>query len=180
MCPPASAARSSASSRSGRRSSAAILKTLLYTTQLAAISQDPWFSRVQHPEFADYAALDLDPSDGVPFARVLDVARWIRDELDALGAVGAPKTSGADGLHIYIPLPPGTPYEAGLLFCQIVATRRRAETPEGGDHRARASGRGARASTSTVCRTSSARRWRRAYSARASDYAGVSTPRHVE
>ena len=67
-------------------------------------------------------ALDLDPSEGVPFARVLDVARWIRDELDALGAVGVPKTSGADGLHIYIPLPPGTPYEAGLLFCQIVAT----------------------------------------------------------
>jgi bifunctional non-homologous end joining protein LigD len=64
------------------------LKTLLYMTQLAAISQDPWFSRVVHPEFADYAAFDLDPSDGVPFARVLDVARWIRDELDTLGAVG--------------------------------------------------------------------------------------------
>ena len=67
-------------------------------------------------------ALDLDPSDGVKFDRVLDVARAIRDELDALGAVGVPKTSGADGLHIYIPLPPGTPYEAGLLFCQIIAT----------------------------------------------------------
>ena len=98
------------------------LKTLMYTTQLAAISQDPWFSRVAHPEFADCAALDLDPADGVPFARVLDVARWIRDELEALGAVSAPKTSGADGLHVYVPLPPGTPYEAGLLYCQIVAT----------------------------------------------------------
>jgi bifunctional non-homologous end joining protein LigD len=94
----------------------------MYTTQLAAISQDPWFSRVAHPEFADWAALDLDPPDGVPFARVLEVARWIRDELGALGAFGAPKTSGADGLHVYIPLPPGTPYEAGLLYCQIIAT----------------------------------------------------------
>src|SRR5206468_409145 len=46
------------------------LKTLLYTTQLAAISQDPWFSRVDHPECADHVALDLDPSEGVPFARV--------------------------------------------------------------------------------------------------------------
>ena len=64
------------------------LKALLYMTQIAAISQDPWFSRVAHPEFADYAAFDLDPSDGVPFERVLDVARWIRDELDALGAIG--------------------------------------------------------------------------------------------
>jgi bifunctional non-homologous end joining protein LigD len=50
------------------------------------------------------------------------VARWIRDELATLGAGGFPKTSGADGAHIYIPLPPGTPYETGLLFCQIVAS----------------------------------------------------------
>src|SRR5262249_34699211 len=56
------------------------LKTLLYTTQLAAISQDPWFSRVSSPEYADYAALDLDPSEGVPFSQVLDVARWIHEE----------------------------------------------------------------------------------------------------
>src|SRR5207248_6202751 len=98
------------------------LEALMYTTQLAAISQDPWFSRVQHPEFADFVALDLDPADGVPFARVLDVARWIRDELDALGATGAPKTSGSSGLHIYLPLPPSTPYDAGLLLCQIIAT----------------------------------------------------------
>ena len=33
-----------------------------------------------------------------------------------------PKTSGSRGLHIYIPLPPGTSYESGMLFCQIVAT----------------------------------------------------------
>ena len=70
------------------------LKTLLYMTQLAAISQDPWFSRVAHPEFADYAAFDLDPADGVPFAQVLDVARWIRDELDALGAAGVAEDVG--------------------------------------------------------------------------------------
>ena len=33
-----------------------------------------------------------------------------------------PKTSGSGGLHIYIPLPPDTGYEAGMLFCQIEAT----------------------------------------------------------
>ena len=98
------------------------LKTLLYTTQLAAISQDPWFSRVDHPESADHIALDLDPSEGVPFGRVLDVARWIRDELATLGASGVAKTSGASGLHVFVPLPPGTPYDAALLFAQIIAT----------------------------------------------------------
>src|SRR5204862_7389993 len=89
------------------------LKTLLNMTQLAAISQDPWFSRVARPELADFAAFDLDPGNGVPFERVLDVARWIRDELAALDTPAVPKTSGADGLHIYVPLPPGTPYDAG-------------------------------------------------------------------
>jgi bifunctional non-homologous end joining protein LigD len=151
------------------------LKTLIYTTQLAAISQDPWFSRVQHPQFADHVALDLDPGEGVPFGRVLDVARWIQDELETLGAVGYPKTSGADGLHVYIPLPPETPYEAGLLFCQIIATVVSQKHPR----------------TATVERTVSARGPRvyvdylqnilgktlaSAYSARASEYAGVSTP----
>ena len=86
------------------------------------ISQDPWFSRVQSPEVADYVALDLDPSDGVSFRQVLDVARAVHDELQSIAAPGFAKTSGASGLHIYLPLPPGTPYEAGLLFCQIIAT----------------------------------------------------------
>ena len=42
------------------------LITLLYMTQIAAISQDPWFSRVQSPLDADYVALDLDPDDHTP------------------------------------------------------------------------------------------------------------------
>src|SRR4029079_11992024 len=92
------------------------LTTLLYMTQIAAISQDPWFSRVSSPGMADYVALDLDPMPGVSFAQVLDVARWIRDELLPLGATGFPKTSGADGAHIYIPLAPGPPPHRHPLF----------------------------------------------------------------
>ena len=91
-------------------------------TQIAAISQDPWFSRVQSPLDADYVALDLDPGDGTPFSRVLDVARWVRDELQSLRVPGVPKTSGSRGLHIYIPLPPGTSYESGS--CSARSSRR--------------------------------------------------------
>ena len=98
------------------------LKTLLYMAQLGTISQDPWFSQYDTPHDADYVALDLDPMPGVPFAQVLDVARWVRDELERLGVPGVPKTSGSSGLHVYIPLPEGTSYEAGRLLCEIVAT----------------------------------------------------------
>ncbi|MBI1875508.1 MAG: DNA ligase D, partial [Acidobacteria bacterium] len=151
------------------------LLTLLYMTQMAAISQDPWFSRVRTPDAADHAAFDLDPMEGVPFGRVLDVARWLRDELETLGAPGVPKSSGASGLHIYVPLPPDTPYEAGMLFCQIVATIVAHKHP----------------TVATVTRSVEARgktvyvdylqnirgkTLATAYSVRASDYAGASTP----
>jgi bifunctional non-homologous end joining protein LigD len=152
------------------------LTTLLYMTQIAAISQDPWFSRVQSPADMDHCAIDLDPTEDATFDRILDVARWVRDELAALGVPGFPKTSGSSGLHIYIPLPPHTSYESGQLFCQIVATIVATRHPK----------------VATVERTV-ARRPRgtvyvdflqnilgktlaTAYSARASDYAGVSTP----
>ena len=151
------------------------LITLLYMTQLAAISQDPWFSRVESPHFADQCAIDLDPMPGVTFAAVLDVARWVRDALEKLKVTGYPKTSGASGLHVFIPLREGTPYEAGQIFCQIVATVVAEQHPK----------------VATVTRTVSARGRKVyvdylqniegkslacAYSARASEYAGASTP----
>jgi bifunctional non-homologous end joining protein LigD len=152
------------------------LTTLIYMTQMAAISQDPWFSRVQSPLDMDHCAIDLDPTEGATFDKVLDVARWVRDELKLLGVPGFPKTSGSSGMHVYIPLPPHTSYESGQLFCQIVATVVATRHPK----------------VATVERTV-ARRPRgtvyvdflqnilgktlaTAYSARASEYAGVSTP----
>jgi bifunctional non-homologous end joining protein LigD len=98
------------------------LKTLLYMAQLAAISMDPWFSRLADVEHADQVAIDLDPQPGATFSQILDVAGWVHDELERLKVPHFPKTSGSEGLHIFIPLPDGTTYETGVLFCQIVAT----------------------------------------------------------
>jgi bifunctional non-homologous end joining protein LigD len=180
--PPATSARPGDASRENTRGGdsrsqlvGGDLITLLYVTQLAAISQDPWFSRVQTPQFADYVALDLDPPEGVPFAQVLDAARWIRDELAALGAPGVPKTSGADGLHIYIPLPPGTPYEAGLIFCQIVATVVAQKHPRHLTVERAVAARGRRVYIDCL-QNILGKTLATAYSARASRYAGVSAP----
>jgi bifunctional non-homologous end joining protein LigD len=151
------------------------LATLLYMTQLAAISQDPWFSRVASPDMADYVALDLDPMPDVTFAQVLDVAKWIRDELATLGAVGVPKTSGADGAHVYIPLPPGTPYATGLLFCQIVATVVAQKHPKHATTERSVKARG-RTVYVDYLQNIPGKTLATAYSARASEYAGVSTP----
>jgi bifunctional non-homologous end joining protein LigD len=151
------------------------LKTLLYTCQLAAISQDPWFSRVQTPSTPDHVALDLDPADGVPFASVLDVARWIHDELTTLGVFAIPKTSGASGLHIFVPLAPGTSYEAGLLFSQLVATLVAEKHPRVATIERSVRARGARVYVDYL-QNIEGKTLASAYSLRASDYAGVSTP----
>ena len=98
------------------------LKTLLYMAQLASISMDPFFSTVDALSTPDQVAIDLDPGPGATFAHVLDVARWVHEILERVGVPGFPKTSGSEGVHIFIPLRPGTPYQAGMLFCQIVAT----------------------------------------------------------
>jgi bifunctional non-homologous end joining protein LigD len=106
------------------------LKTLLYMAQLASISMDPWFSTMDDLDSADQVAIDLDPQPGATFSQILDVAQWVEEELDRVKVQGFPKTSGSEGLHVYIPLPQGTPYEAGMLFCQIIATMVAAKYPK--------------------------------------------------
>jgi bifunctional non-homologous end joining protein LigD len=59
---------------------------------------------------------------GVAFTTVTDVARWIGEILERLGVPSVPKTSGAEGLHVYVPLPPRTSFQTARLFCELVAT----------------------------------------------------------
>ena len=106
------------------------LLTLLYTIQLGAISVDPWHSRVQSLEDADYTIIDLDPGPRANFARVIQVARWAKEVIDGFGLHAAIKTSGSTGLHIYLPLPPRTPNEAATLVAQMVATKVTAAHPK--------------------------------------------------
>ena len=146
-------------------------------TQLAAISQDPWFSRVQSPDIADHVAIDLDPMPDATFARVLDVARWVRDELATLGAVGYPEDVGRR-----------RPPHLHPAAARARRTRRASSTVRSWRRWSRRSTRrrrpwsapsapaGRRWCTWITCRTSKGKTLACAYSARASDYAGASTP----
>ncbi len=106
------------------------LLTLLYTIQLGAISVDPWHSRVQSCDYADYTIIDLDPGPRANFDRVKQVARWAKDVIDGFGLHAAIKTSGSTGLHIYLPLPPRTPNDAATLVAQMIATKVAAAHPK--------------------------------------------------
>jgi bifunctional non-homologous end joining protein LigD len=151
------------------------LKTLLYMAQLAAISQDPWFSRVQSLGVVDFVAFDLDPMPGTSFETVLDVARWLRDELDKVGAKGVPKTSGSNGLHVFVPMPKGTTYESGRLWAQIVATLVAVKHPKAATVERSVRHRGAKVYVDYL-QNIEGKTLASAYSARASEFAGASTP----
>ena len=99
------------------------LLTLLYTIQLGAVSVDPWHSRIQTCDYADYTIIDLDPGPRANFERVKQVARWAKEVIDEFGLHAALKTSGSTGLHIYLPLPPRTPNDAATLVAQMIATK---------------------------------------------------------
>lgn len=99
------------------------LLALLYTIQLGAISVDPWHSRVQSLQYADYTIIDLDPGPRANFGRVIQVARWAKEVIDGFGLNAAIKTSGSRGLHIYLPLPARTPNDAATLVAQLIATK---------------------------------------------------------
>jgi bifunctional non-homologous end joining protein LigD len=152
------------------------LTTLLYMTQLAAISQDPWFSRVADPLSQDHTAIDLDPGEGATFKQVLDVARWVKDELDRYGIPAVPKTSGSRGLHIYIRLPPHSSYETGQLLAQMIATTVANAHPKVATVERWVKRRPRGTVYVDYLQNILGKTLATAYSARATDYAGVSTP----
>ncbi len=151
------------------------LISLIYMAQLAAISQDPWFSRVASLQCPDFVAIDLDPMPGVTFEQVLDVARWVHEELDSLAVPGFPKTSGADGVHVYVPLQPGTRYDTALLFCQLLATLVAQKHPKDATVTRSVHARGRKVYVDYL-QNVRGKTLAAAYSARGSDFAGVSTP----
>jgi bifunctional non-homologous end joining protein LigD len=63
-----------------------------------------WFSRLEELERPDWVVFDLDPADDVGFAATVEVALLVKQALDVLGLASFPKTSGALGLHVLVPI----------------------------------------------------------------------------
>jgi DNA ligase D-like protein (predicted polymerase) len=79
---------------------------VLRMAQLNCLDLNPWTCRAEDIDHPDELRLDLDPTPGVPFSEVRDVAVWCRDYLERHNLVGWPKTSGSKGIHIYVRLEP--------------------------------------------------------------------------
>ena len=82
-------------------------RTLLWFANQRAVEYHVTLFRVDHWDQPDYLILDLDPPEGSSFAVVVQAAHLIRQALDEAQMAGAVKTSGAKGLHVFVPLAAG-------------------------------------------------------------------------
>jgi bifunctional non-homologous end joining protein LigD len=97
--------------------------TLLYLNNLGCIELNPWNSRIGKLDNPDYMVIDLDPSDNNTFEQIIDTARVVKEILDKAGAKAYCKTSGATGLHVFVPLKAQYAYDEIRDFAEIIALR---------------------------------------------------------
>ncbi|HEU5452345.1 MAG TPA: DNA ligase D [Terriglobales bacterium] len=102
---------------------------LLYLANLGCIDQNPWFSRVGSLDHPDFMVLDLDPYH-CGYDRIVEAAQLVRRKLAGLELEGYPKTTGGDGMHIYVPIAPEYSYEQVRTFAEIIARLAIGERPE--------------------------------------------------
>jgi bifunctional non-homologous end joining protein LigD len=93
--------------------------SLIYMANLGCIEINPWHSRIDHLESPDFMVLDLDPLD-VSFHEVVRTAIATRNVLSEIGVSSFCKTSGATGLHIYVPLGAKYSYNQASQFAKLV------------------------------------------------------------
>ncbi len=94
--------------------------TLVYLANLACIDQNLWMSRIGSLDNPDFALFDLDPGETARFENAIEVARVLGELFSQLGVKAYPKTSGASGLHIYVPLEPIYSYDQSRSFAELI------------------------------------------------------------
>ena len=94
---------------------------LLWMVNMGCIDMNTWYSRVDKPERPDWVLFDLDPSPDVGFAETIQVALLVKQALDALELESFVKTSGADGIHVLVPIARRYTYGDTREFSAIIA-----------------------------------------------------------
>jgi DNA ligase D len=103
------------------------LAHVIWAVQMSTVEFHPWNSRRADTERPDEWRIDLDPMPRCTLATVRRVAHIVAEVLDELGAVGWPKTSGGNGMHVYVRIDPAFGFKelrsAALAFAREVERR---------------------------------------------------------
>ncbi len=97
-------------------------RTLLWLANQRAVEYHAALSKLPHLESPTDLVLDLDPPGG-EFASAVAAAHLVRSALDEVGLAGVVKTSGAKGVHVFVPLAPGTTMDAAAAATRALAER---------------------------------------------------------
>jgi bifunctional non-homologous end joining protein LigD len=97
-------------------------EALLWMVQMHCIDMNAWYSRVDRPDRPDYVVFDLDPPEG-GFRDAIRVAHLLHELLDAVGLRSYVKTSGADGIHVLVPITRRSGFEDAYDFAEAVSRR---------------------------------------------------------
>jgi DNA ligase D-like protein (predicted polymerase) len=98
-------------------------RTLLWFGNQRAIEYHPTLVTVDRPDRITHLVLDLDPPEGSDFSHVVAVAHLVRQALAELGLTGALKTSGAKGVHVFVPVDHEAPPEDSAAAVRAIAAR---------------------------------------------------------
>jgi DNA ligase D len=104
-------------------------RTLLWFANQRAIEYHPALVRVDQPDHITHLVLDLDPPEADAFAMAVRAARAVHQALTDAGLEGAVKTSGAKGLHIFVPIAKTT-FEDSAAATRAIAVRAERLDPE--------------------------------------------------
>jgi bifunctional non-homologous end joining protein LigD len=105
-------------------------RTLLWLANQRAVEYHPTLARAGSWQHPDYLVLDLDPPSPDAFDLAVRSALLIRAALDDAGLAGAAKTSGAKGLHVFVPLAPETSMADAAAATRAIAHRAERLDPE--------------------------------------------------
>jgi len=105
------------------------LASLLWTINLGCIDLNPWYARCDDANRPDFLNFDLDPARGATFAEARETAMVVRDALEELGMKPMVKTSGSEGLHLYVAIVRGPRQKEVWTFAKQLAKRLEKEHP---------------------------------------------------
>ena len=98
-------------------------RTLLWFANQRAVEYHPTLLRADRPDNATHLVLDLDPPELGGFAMAVRSAHLVRQALADVGLEGAVKTSGAKGVHVYVPIEDGVSMEDSAAATRAIAAR---------------------------------------------------------
>ena len=102
----------------------------VWMVQMNCIDMNAWYSRVDKPERPDYVVFDLDPPESRNgFAQAIEVAHLVHEALEQLELRSYVKTSGADGIHVLVPITRRSTYKDTYELAELVSRGLEAEHP---------------------------------------------------